>query len=82
MNGSDDKSLENAQGGEVLPKEEQEGQRPPSTQNVLALIASYTARPDLFLDAMEKHDPGFVTRMNRSTEKNAKRTRNIKEALP
>ena len=38
---------------------------------VLALIAQYTARPDLFLEVVEKYDPGFIRRMNQSAEEGA-----------
>lgn len=42
---------------------------------VLALIAHYTDRPDLFLETVEKHDPGFIKRMNENAEANAKEFR-------
>jgi hypothetical protein len=35
---------------------------------VLALIANYTDRPDLLLEVVEKHDPGFIKRMNHNAE--------------
>ena len=73
MNGSDDKGQENVQNGGILPPEEQERSRPPSTQNILALIANYTERPDLVLETLEKHDPGFIKRMIQYAEVNAER---------
>lgn len=42
--------------------------------NWLALISNYTERPDLFLAEVEKHDPGFVARMNKDSQERAERT--------
>lgn len=39
----------------------------PSNVNIAALISQYTERPDLFLETMEKHDPGFIKRLNKTT---------------
>ncbi|MEM1371876.1 MAG: hypothetical protein AAGG72_06570, partial [Pseudomonadota bacterium] len=31
---------------------------------VIGDIANYTDRPDLFIEAVEKHDPGFIKEIN------------------
>lgn len=41
------------------------------TAEVLAIIANYTERPDLLLEVVEKHDPGFIKRMNQNAEAGA-----------
>jgi len=41
----------------------------------LAQISNYTDRPDLLIDAIENHDPGFVQRMNAESEEFAKKQR-------
>jgi hypothetical protein len=45
------------------------------TAEVLALIAHYTERPDLLLETVEKHDPGFIKRMNQNAERNSEEFR-------
>lgn len=37
----------------------------------LAQISNYTDRPDLLIAEIEKHDPGFVKRMNEASERDA-----------
>ncbi len=44
---------------------------PGGSVDVLALIANYTERPDLLLEVVEKHDPGFIKRMNQNAEAGA-----------
>ena len=78
MNGSDDEGQENVQSGDVLPPEEQGQSQPPLSQNILALISNYTERPDLFFEALEKHDPGFIKRMNQKAEKFSEKTQDTK----
>ena len=73
MNESGEKDQVEVQSGEVLPKQESEKQ-PTSALNILALAQQYTERPDLFLDAIEKHDPGIVKRVNQRIEENSTRT--------
>lgn len=41
----------------------------------LAQIANYTERPDLLIAEIEKHDSGFVKRMNERSEEIAEQTR-------
>jgi hypothetical protein len=45
------------------------------TADVLAIISNYTERPDLLLEVVEKHDPGFIKRMNQNAEKYAEEFR-------
>jgi hypothetical protein len=58
---------------EILPPEtsKKEGDSSPSAALLLAQISNYTNRPDLFLAEIEKHDPGFIKRMNKSAENHA-----------
>jgi hypothetical protein len=42
--------------------------------NYIALISQYTDRPDLLIDALERHDPGFVKEMNANSKKRSERT--------
>ena len=44
---------------------------PDGSVGILALIANYTERPDLLLEVVEKHDPGFIKRMNQNAEEGA-----------
>lgn len=59
---------------EVLPPAPNSG-----TAQVYAEIAAqinqYTDRPDLFLETIEKHDPGFIKKMNDSARLYSKRSR-------
>lgn len=59
--------------GEVIPPEGTEddglGEGVP---HILALIKHYTNRPDLFLAEVERHDPGFIKRMNASAAAHSK----------
>ena len=41
--------------------------------NINALVNAYTERPDLLIDALEKHDPGFVQTMNEDARDKANR---------
>lgn len=65
-----------AHSAEILPPQE-EGQKPDElilNQTLLA-ISHYTDRPDLLVAELEKHDPGFVRRMNAASEKDSERMR-------
>jgi len=42
-----------------------------NTQNILA---QHQERPDLLIEALEKHDPGFVQRINKLTEEKTARS--------
>ncbi len=63
-----------AKQGEVLPPEKE---KPSSNTRVdiRALIAHFSERPDLMLGAIEKHDKGFIKRMNKRIEADEIRTR-------
>ena len=39
----------------------------------MSTLPSYTERPDLFLAEVEKHDPGFINRMNEGSVIRAER---------
>lgn len=51
---------------------------PPMGDSYIALISQYTERPDLLIDALEKNDPGFVHRMNKSSERRAEAMSNAR----
>lgn len=57
---------------EILPPENNaSGNKPdaaPLANVLLAQVSNYTNRPDLFLETIEKHDPGFIKRMNDDAE--------------
>ena len=60
--------------GEVLEPEAPQGAQPsPDGDNYIALISQYTERPDLLINTLEQHDPGFVARMNKKAEDRADR---------
>ncbi|SFD16932.1 hypothetical protein [Salipiger profundus] len=44
-------------------------------QNILALVDNYSDRPDLLIAEIEKHDPGFVKRMNEASERDSEELR-------
>ena len=46
--------------------------------NIQALVQNYTNRPDLLIAEIEKHDPGFVSRMNESSLAHSGRQRQDK----
>lgn len=46
-----------------------------ATQILLAEVRNYTDRPDLFLETVERHDPGFIKRLNEGAEQHAKKLR-------
>lgn len=63
--------------GEILPPNDATADNSDAslTQNYLALVSNYTDRPDLLIAEIEKHDPGFVRRMNQASERDAKELR-------
>ena len=63
------------QEGEVLPPLDEALEDPSLRQTFLALVSNYTDRPDLLIAEIEKHDPGFVKRMNEASEEHAKEER-------
>lgn len=67
MTDSGDSNPKGAKSGEILEPED----RPNgglAGDNYIALISQYTERPDLLIETLEKHDPGFVKRMNQKAE--------------
>ena len=46
-----------------------------ATKILLAEVRNYTDRPDLFLDMIERHDPGFIKRLNADAETHAEKLR-------
>jgi len=58
------------QNGEILPPEVEKVGSDGSglNQTWLAQVNNYTDRPDLLIAEIEKHDPGFVKRMNEAAE--------------
>lgn len=50
----------------------------PLGDNYIALISQYTERPDLLIGELEKHDPGFVKRMNEKTAEHSERMSNAR----
>lgn len=51
--------------GEVIPPTKADSDLTPSIYaEIAAQINQYTDRPDLLLEVVEKHDPGFVKEMN------------------
>lgn len=64
--------------GEVIPPKpagSDNGDPPPPSNVLLAQVSNYTNRPDLFLETIEKHDPGFIKRMNEDAESFNKKAR-------
>lgn len=51
---------------EVLPPARDDATSVPGNiyADIAAQINQYTDRPDLFLEAIERHDPGFIKGMN------------------
>jgi hypothetical protein len=68
---TDDKAGHIPKNGEILPPEERlaGSNEVDLDPMLLALVNNYTDRPDLFLAEIEKHDPGFIKRMNEASEK-------------
>lgn len=76
----------NSGDGEVLPPEPPDedggGQSIYLQNNLLAVFEdSYTDRPDLLIAEIEKHDPGFVRRMNAASEAGAAELREARFAF-
>lgn len=62
----------------MLGPDANQGTTQPPGDNYIAMIAQYTERPDLLIDALERNDPGFVKRMNSKTEKRSERMADAK----
>lgn len=61
-------------GAKIIPP--RAGDSESATQILLAEVKNYTDRPDLFLETIERHDPGFIQRFNRDAESHAKKLQN------
>ena len=72
-----DPEPETPRNGELLPPDDNSssGGDPALSQTFLALVSNYTDRPDLLIAEIEKHDPGFVKRMNEAAERDAESLR-------
>lgn len=59
-------STQTATNGEIIPpnKAESTGVTGDIYADIAAQITHYTDRPDLLLEVIEKHDPGFIKGMN------------------
>ncbi|MEM6589271.1 MAG: hypothetical protein AAF641_12550 [Pseudomonadota bacterium] len=67
-----DEPLE-SKSGEILQEDEAEQSAPPGSGDsyIALLISQYTERPDLLIDAMEHHSPGFVKKFNEKAQERA-----------
>ena len=64
---------------EVLPADDRKSDATGQIDvNIQALIKNYTNRPDLLIAEIEKHDPGFVGRMNASSVAHSEQQRRDK----
>jgi len=73
---SDEIDQDGPRDGEILPPSEVQGEQDSAlSQTLIALVSSYTDRPDLLVAEIEKHDPGFVKRMNAASEAHAEEGR-------
>ena len=73
-------SEETPQEVEVLPaRDESSGKDKLGIEevNFLALVSNFTERPDLLIAEVEKHDPGFIKRMNGSAQSHSERFREV-----
>lgn len=70
---TDDDGEHTPRDGEVLPPENIEAKADDTglSQAFMAFVSNYTDRPDLLIAEIEKHDPGFVKRMNAAAEKDS-----------
>lgn len=62
----------------IAPTESEESPdsaRPAVYADIVAQFNKYTDRPDLFLEAVEKADPGFIKRMNAEAERFSRKNR-------
>ncbi|WJR66988.1 hypothetical protein QTA58_22830 [Neorhizobium sp. CSC1952] len=60
--------------GDVLPPAP-EGIPPALYAEIIAQINQYTDRPDLLIEVIEKHDPGFIKAMNDEAREFSKKSR-------
>jgi hypothetical protein len=72
----DDTSPSSSPNGEVLPPMK-DGETPVRQfyADIAAQINNYTDRPDLVLEVIEKHDPGFIKSMNDDAKEFSRKAR-------
>ena len=77
---SDDKDEHAPKSGEILPPDagQAKADEVGLSQTLLALVNNYTDRPDLLLAEIEKHDPGFIKRMNEASERDSSELRDAR----
>lgn len=63
---------------EILPPDPTGGKDESAANFYLAQVSNYTDRPDLLIAEIEKHDPGFVKRMNAASERDASQRRDAR----
>lgn len=63
---------------EIIPPSTKDDQGPSIRAEILASIQNYTDRPDLMLEVLEKHDPGFIKSMNEEMREIEQKFRNEK----
>lgn len=61
--------------GDVLPPTPPEGIPPALYAEIVAQINQYTDRPDLLIEVIERHDPGFIRSMNEEAKEFSKKSR-------
>lgn len=66
-------STEATSPSDVLPPEK--GNSGDTSVDIAALVHHYTDRPDLLINALEAHDPGFVKTFNASARQHQERVR-------
>lgn len=77
QDGSAHGASDSPKSGEILGPDHSDRQSPVG-DNYIALISQYTERPDLLINALEAHDPGFVKRMNEKAESRSERMSNAR----
>lgn len=77
MKDQEEPSADEPKSGEVLEPHDPDLDNPVG-DNYIALISQYTERPDLLIDALERHDPGFVKLMNLKAAQNSERMSNAR----
>ena len=64
--------------GNVEPFMPENGEHTTAANLYLAQVSNYTDRPDLLIEKIEEHDPGFIRRMNEASERNAAEERDAR----
>lgn len=77
MTESNNGDPENVKSGDVLGPDDKRNDSSVG-DNYIALISQYTERPDLLIETLERHDPGFVRRMNEKAEARSDKMNNAR----